>query len=723
MREEEPEQREGKEREEAAAAVEKIGEDKHEGSEQGNAGEDAEASGENEAEPEPPQLPPQSLPLPVAAANCSSPQEEPAQAEAPNSEQAHGKERAEAAETGEKEAPEEDEEDEEEEEEEEEDDDDEREEAEQQQQHTNQPTQAPAARTELASHPTAPSPQPRQSLCLDADAQAMLARFPQVESMFMVWFALQRAAAPLAGSRPPSRAAGAPPAFSALPESVLHTLLAQWWPFARRTEAHQAQSSTRPLHWPRKPPVVKQLAAAASPVSATGWPFASQRPATLLPSYREAPTHALFICIDGSRDELLDLIGGACRLMGGWFACADAHSYRWNIKWSWRQSREDVTKLLAWQRVNHFPGNQQLTRKDLLQRNVARLRDLPGFRHARSFDIVPTTFVMPRDYSAFAAHFAEAAPRLGARNFWIVKPTNSSRGRGITLINEPRELRLGEHVIVQRYVANPLLLNGFKFDLRLYVLVTSFQPLEAFLYGEGFARMCTAPFSLSPERMHDRFVHLTNYAIQKDGSPSAELPDSGERGGSKISLSYLKQLLRARGVDTALLWARICAVVLKSLVCVEDRIAANANSFELFGYDVLVDDELRPWLLEVNASPSLAIDTPLDRQVKQQLIVDTLSVVDPLPFDRAELAALLERKVRTGSWFEEPLPVTPLQREQAVAEAVTRVLCGRRPRAYGEEPRAIGSYERLAPGPMYTEVAALKRAAIRGVESRSPTPA
>jgi hypothetical protein len=78
-------------------------------------------------------------------------------------------------------------------------------------------------------------------------------------------------------------------------------------------------------------------------------------------------------------------------------------------------------------------------------------------------------------------------------NLWIVKPVSLSRGRGISLISDVGSLAYTSRTVVQRYLNSPLLLSGHKFDLRLYVLVTSFEPLEAFLYEEGFARLSTVP--------------------------------------------------------------------------------------------------------------------------------------------------------------------------------------------------------------------------------------
>jgi tubulin polyglutamylase TTLL5 len=101
-------------------------------------------------------------------------------------------------------------------------------------------------------------------------------------------------------------------------------------------------------------------------------------------------------------------------------------------------------------------------------------------------------------------------------NYWIMKPIGKSRGRGIKVISSLAELNYTDNIIVQKYITDPLLLDGYKFDMRIYVLVTSFHPLEAFLYREGFARLSTEKFSLEPSSIKNTFVHLTNFAINKN---------------------------------------------------------------------------------------------------------------------------------------------------------------------------------------------------------------
>jgi tubulin polyglutamylase TTLL5 len=111
--------------------------------------------------------------------------------------------------------------------------------------------------------------------------------------------------------------------------------------------------------------------------------------------------------------------------------------------------------------------------------------------------------------------------------------------------------------------------------------------------------------------------------------------------GHKWSFQALNKHLEKIGIDMNLLWSRIYDVILKSLMSVDGHIQvglkkmSNKNiCFELLGFDILLDADMKPWLMEVNLSPSLATESPLDLKIKSNLFVDTMNLVCVHKYDR-----------------------------------------------------------------------------------------
>ena len=150
----------------------------------------------------------------------------------------------------------------------------------------------------------------------------------------------------------------------------------------------------------------------------------------------------------------------------------------WNLLWTWSKPQIDMSKLLIWQKVNHFPFNKNIVRKDLLKKNVERIQKL-GVKTNNLFKILPKTYALPKEYVNFSENFYRDMEREGNQNIWIIKPIGKSRGRGISLINDISQVIYSEPIVVQKYIKNPLLLRGFKFDMRIYVLVTLSQSIRS----------------------------------------------------------------------------------------------------------------------------------------------------------------------------------------------------------------------------------------------------
>jgi tubulin polyglutamylase TTLL1 len=161
--------------------------------------------------------------------------------------------------------------------------------------------------------------------------------------------------------------------------------------------------------------------------------------------------------------------------------------------------------------------------------------------------------------------------------------------------------------------------------LRMYVLVTCYRPLKAWIYKLGFARFCIAKYSNDLNERDNMFIHLTNVAITKNSS------DYNDKHGSKWSINNLRFYLEQTcGKDiTDKCFDDINNIIYISLKSVQNVIINDKHCFEMYGYDILIDKDLKPWLIEVNASPSLSTTTETDRMIKMNLIQDVFKVVIP----------------------------------------------------------------------------------------------
>lgn len=281
----------------------------------------------------------------------------------------------------------------------------------------------------------------------------------------------------------------------------------------------------------------------------------------------------------------------------GW---AETQGDDWSLFWSFDLHQDAIYRSLGpGRRVNHFPGIGAVHFKDEFARSLADA----------GFDgVMPETFHVGRDFDEWRA----AADRQ-PDTIWILKPTDLTGGRGTRILVHPQELERSAHAsgwIVQRYVADPLLLPGepFKHSMRVYVTVTSLDPLVAFLHENGPVKFTSREFGTDPHELADPVRHLTN--------PSIQMTNTEQRDPVRaIDWIAYSRMLEAAGIDAGALRDRIRAAVGKAILAARGpvlrasrhRCDSVGSCFELLGYDVTVDASLRPWLLECNASPSLGL--------------------------------------------------------------------------------------------------------------------
>lgn len=104
---------------------------------------------------------------------------------------------------------------------------------------------------------------------------------------------------------------------------------------------------------------------------------------------------------------------------------------------------------------------------------------------------------------------------------------------------------------------------GHKCDIRLYVAVTSFDPLLIYLYEEGLVRLATVKYDRSADNLWNPCIHLCNYSINKYHSDYIKATEGDETFGHKWTFSALLRNLKSQGNDTTSLILAIEDVIIK----------------------------------------------------------------------------------------------------------------------------------------------------------------
>eukprot|EP00392_Amoebophrya_sp_AT5.2_P017183 g17509.t1 len=284
----------------------------------------------------------------------------------------------------------------------------------------------------------------------------------------------------------------------------------------------------------------------------------------------------------------------------------------------------------------------------------------------------------------------------GDRNLWILKPGGKSRGRGIFVtdrLEEALDCARGQEALwmSQKYIENPQIINRKKFDVRQWVLISSFNPMGVWFYDNAYLRFSFDDYDKSD--VSNRFAHLTNNSVAKYAENYGEeskdetmihsdeyaewlkKENSNSKEGKRRSPSFGKnsvepvvpgdeRVLEESAPDDVVeeeqagedggaaggaaeaedentdevaqedMWRshlqpqmqRIAYLALSSC---QDRVllADRKNCFELVGFDFMVDEELKVWLIECNSSPDLSYSTSTTKNLVREVLTDMVAVV------------------------------------------------------------------------------------------------
>ena len=184
-------------------------------------------------------------------------------------------------------------------------------------------------------------------------------------------------------------------------------------------------------------------------------------------------------------------------------------------------------------------------------------------------------------------------------------------------------------IIIQKYIEKPLLYFGRKFDIRIWVLLT--QDLKVYVFNEGHLKCCSVKYDLSS---NDNYSHLTNYSFQKYNHNFGKY-----ELGNEVSFDDLQNNIDVNYNNKVNFKREILPKIHNIIKFCFQSVRTKINSmnrqytFEIFGFDFMIDCNFEPFLIEINTNPGLEESSPLIKMLVPRMLDDALRLTVDKEFD------------------------------------------------------------------------------------------
>lgn len=315
-----------------------------------------------------------------------------------------------------------------------------------------------------------------------------------------------------------------------------------------------------------------------------------------------------------------------------------------------------LTKLSAWQRMNHVPGYKFWNYKDTILDGFLEYRDRSG----SELYFLPESYrlTVPEDVEAFDRRIKEEE---GSNFPWVLKHPRIDQGKGIEMIapNSPRLFEVSSKMeeeapdygyIIQRYICNEMTWNKRKFDVRMFWMVASVDP-PIVLYHDGFARIGNSDYH--EDNFEDTVSHLTSH--------------TGLGEELKAPIEQFRALVREHHRSTPKLWhirdpvqhvknqikdslgEFIEAFVDKSFSHPGEKALSSENTFGFYGADFIFDADLDVWFIEPQKGIGMDEDYKFRVKLHDEVFSDCLDILEEVWQKQEAGEAVLPLK-HTGGW-------------------------------------------------------------------------
>ena len=322
--------------------------------------------------------------------------------------------------------------------------------------------------------------------------------------------------------------------------------------------------------------------------------------------------------------------------------------------------RININKFIVdkYQKINRFFNYKEYASKSGLYLNYKLLKN----KFPSDYNFMFDTYLYPEDKKIIEKKFGNYTIKNN-NEIWLIKPKFKSEGINITILTNISDIILEDYVLT-KYLYNPHLIKGYKYDIRFHTLVSSIQPLILYLYNEGMVRFATEKYNFSESNINNKFMHLTNININNKNKIykiPTNLTDIEESNLWNFD-TFRKYCIRTN-INFDRIYSEVSDIFIKLMISVKDKLSKeilqnnleNSNFYHFIALDIILDENLNPYLLEANRNGGLGIHVEALKYSAYDIVTDTLNIIGVRPRNSNNSKILKEKTELLREKIEETL--------------------------------------------------------------------
>ena len=289
-----------------------------------------------------------------------------------------------------------------------------------------------------------------------------------------------------------------------------------------------------------------------------------------------------------------------------------------------------------YQKINKFFSYEEYTTKSLLYINYKIYKN----KYPSDYNYMLESYSYPEEKDIIETKFKNYTFKNKKKDIWMVKPNIGLGGFNISILNNFSSIKF-KHYIITKYLENPYLIRGFKFDIRFHGLISTIKPLKLYLYKEGFVRLATEKHNFSSSLPLNKYAFLTNLYTNRLNKNKYIYPvnSSNIEDTNLWNLNTFSNYCERNAINYTKIFNEVADIFIKSIISVRKKIIDDcmknnmefSNFYHLIGFDIILDDNLKPYLLEMNRFCGFRDDNDAEKYYVYNIFADTLNIIGIVP--------------------------------------------------------------------------------------------